>query len=234
MAAVKAKLSIIISGGTGSGKTTLLNILSSAIGAGERIITIEDAAELQLQQWGVVRLETRPPNVEGKGEVRQRELVINALRMRPNRIILGEVRGAEAMDLLIAMNTGHDGSLATVHANSPREAITRLENMVLMGSSNLPEKVIRANIATAVQLFIQAARMSDGNRRITSITEVSGMQGEVLTMQEVFSFKKSGVDSQGKVHGVFAGSGLLPQCLQVLETAGIRLTPGTFDSYMEV
>ena len=234
LAAVKAKLSIIISGGTGAGKTTLLNILSTALGEKERIVTIEDSAELQLQGKHVARLETRPPNVEGKGEIRQRELVINALRMRPDRIILGEVRGAEAMDLLQAMNTGHEGSLATVHANSPREAITRLENMVLMGAATLPEKAIRKQIADAVQLFIQATRLSDGTRRITNITEVCGMQGDVLTTQEVFTFRKTGVDSQGKVHGVFRGSGVPPQCAHIVETAGIRLTQGIFDSYMEV
>jgi pilus assembly protein CpaF len=231
---VKARLNIIISGGTGSGKTTLLNTLSSFISEKERIVTIEDSAELQLRQEHVVRLETRPPNVEGKGSIRQRELVINALRMRPDRVVLGEVRGEETLDMLQAMNTGHDGSLATIHANSPRDAITRLESMVLMGSTNLPEKAIKQQIANAIHLIIQASRLSDGRRCITNITELSGMQGDVLTTQEIFAFEKSGVDSQGRVHGAFRGMGLRPRCLEIITTAGGDLSRDIFDHRMEV
>jgi pilus assembly protein CpaF len=233
-AAVKAKLSCLISGGTGAGKTTLLNVLSRSIGPRERIITVEDSAELKLQQKHVVRLECRPANVEGRGQIRQRELVVNALRMRPDRIVLGEVRGEEALDLLQAMNTGHDGSLATIHANSPRDAITRLESMVLMGSTNLPEKAIKQQIANAIHLIIQASRLSDGRRCITNITELSGMQGDVLTTQEIFAFEKSGVDSQGRVHGAFRGMGLRPRCLEIITTAGGALSPDIFDHRMEV
>ncbi len=233
-AAVKAKLSCLISGGTGAGKTTLLNVLSRSIGPRERIITVEDSAELKLQQKHVVRLECRPANVEGRGQIRQRELVVNALRMRPDRIVLGEVRGEEALDLLQAMNTGHDGSLATIHANSPRDAITRLESMVLMGSTNLPEKAIKQQIANAIHLIIQASRLSDGRRCITNITELSGMQGDVLTTQEIFAFEKSGVDSQGRVHGAFRGMGLRPRCLEIITTAGGDLSRDIFDHRMEV
>ena len=233
-AAVKAKLSCLISGGTGAGKTTLLNVLSRSIGPRERIITVEDSAELKLQQKHVVRLECRPANVEGRGQIRQRELVVNALRMRPDRIVLGEVRGEEALDLLQAMNTGHDGSLATIHANSPRDAITRLESMVLMGSTNLPEKAIKQQISNAINLIIQASRLSDGRRCITNITELSGMQGDVLTTQEIFTFEKSGVDSQGRVHGAFRGMGLRPRCLEVIATAGVALARDIFDHRMEV
>jgi pilus assembly protein CpaF len=233
-AAVKAKLSCLISGGTGAGKTTLLNVLSRSIGPRERIITVEDSAELKLQQKHVVRLECRPANVEGRGQIRQRELVVNALRMRPDRIVLGEVRGEEALDLLQAMNTGHDGSLATIHANSPRDAITRLESMVLMGSTNLPEKAIKQQIANAIHLIIQASRLSDGRRCITNITELSGMQGDVLTTQEIFAFEKSGVDSQGRVHGAFRGMGLRPRCLEIITTAGGALSRDIFDHRMEV
>ena len=233
-AAVKAKLSCLISGGTGAGKTTLLNVLSRSIGPRERIITVEDSAELKLQQKHVVRLECRPANVEGRGQIRQRELVVNALRMRPDRIVLGEVRGEEALDLLQAMNTGHDGSLATIHANSPRDAITRLESMVLMGSTNLPEKAIKQQISNAIHLIIQASRLSDGRRCITNITELSGMQGDVLTTQEIFAFEKSGVDSQGRVHGAFRGMGLRPRCLEIITTAGGDLSRDIFDHRMEV
>ena len=233
-AAVKAKLSCLISGGTGAGKTTLLNVLSRSIGPRERIITVEDSAELKLQQKHVVRLECRPANVEGRGQIRQRELVVNALRMRPDRIVLGEVRGEEALDLLQAMNRGHDGSLATIHANSPRDAITRLESMVLMGSTNLPEKAIKQQIANAIHLIIQASRLSDGRRCITNITELSGMQGDVLTTQEIFVFEKSGVDSQGRVHGAFRGMGLRPRCLEIITTAGGDLSRDIFDHRMEV
>ncbi len=233
-AAVKAKLSCLISGGTGAGKTTLLNVLSRSIGPRERIITVEDSAELKLQQKHVVRLECRPANVEGRGQIRQRELVVNALRMRPDRIVLGEVRGEEALDLLQAMNRGHDGSLATIHANSPRDAITRLESMVLMGSTNLPEKAIKQQIANAIHLIIQASRLSDGRRCITNITELSGMQGDVLTTQEIFAFEKSGVDSQGRVHGAFRGMGLRPRCLEIITTAGGDLSRDIFDHRMEV
>jgi pilus assembly protein CpaF len=181
-----------------------------------------------------VRLECRPANVEGRGQIRQRELVVNALRMRPDRIVLGEVRGEEALDLLQAMNTGHDGSLATIHANSPRDAITRLESMVLMGSTNLPEKAIKQQISNAIHLIIQASRLSDGRRCITNITELSGMQGDVLTTQEIFTFEKSGVDSQGRVHGAFRGMGLRPRCLEVIATAGVALARDIFDHRMEV
>ena len=235
VAAVKAKLCLLISGGTGAGKTTLLNILSRFIGSRERIITIEDSAELQLQQEHVVRLECRPANVEGRGEVLQRQLVINALRMRPDRIVLGEVRGEEAMDLLQAMNTGHDGSLATIHANSPRDAITRLESMVLMGSTNLPDKAIKQQITSAIHLVVQVSRLSDGRRCITNIAEISGMQGDVLTTHEIFTFDKRGVDSHGVVHGTFRGTGLPPErCAGIIAIAGITLPRGIFQNSVEV
>ncbi len=233
-AAVKAKLSIIVSGATGSGKTTLLNVLSRSIGPRERIITIEDSAELILQQKHVVRLECRPANTEGKGEVRPRELVINALRMRPDRIIMGEVRGTEALDLLQAMNTGHDGSLATVHANTPRDAISRLETMVLMGATNLPEKSIRQQIANAIHLIVQVSRLSDGRRCVTNVSEITCMQGDVLTMQDIFTFDKAGVDAEGRVHGTFSGYGRRPRCLENITLAGIRLNGDIFTHSVEV
>ena len=208
--ASRARLNILVSGGTGSGKTTLLNALSQMIDQGERIVTIEDAAELQLQQPHVVRLETRPANLEGEGEVTMRDLVKNSLRMRPDRIILGEVRSAEAVDMLQAMNTGHDGSLGTVHANRPREALTRLENMVGMAGINLPSKAVRTQIAAALDLIVQISRMRDGVRRVTSISEVVGMEGDVITTQELFNFKFEGQDADGKITGIFKSTGLRP------------------------
>ena len=211
--AARSGLNILISGGTGSGKTTLLNALSQMISADERVVTIEDAAELQLQQPHVVRLETRPPNLEGRGEITMRDLVKNALRMRPDRIILGEIRGSEALDMLQAMNTGHDGSLGTIHANRPREALTRLENMVGMSGVNLPPRAVRTQIAAAVQMIVQVSRMRDGVRRVTSITEIVGMEGEVITTQELFGFRFEGEGADGSLLGRFEASGLRPHFL---------------------
>jgi pilus assembly protein CpaF len=211
--AVKARLNIVVSGGTGAGKTTLLNVLSGFVSPRERVVTIEDSAELRLKQEHVVRLECRPPNVEGKGSVRQRELLINALRMRPDRIILGEVRGAEAIDMLQAMNTGHDGSLGTLHANGPREALTRLENMIGLAGINIPPKAVRHQIATALDMIVQVSRMRDGIRRVTQITEIVGMEGEVVTTQELFHYEPTGEDAQGRLVGKFVSSGLRPHCL---------------------
>ncbi|MEE9244794.1 MAG: CpaF family protein [Gemmatimonadota bacterium] len=225
---VRARLSILISGGTGAGKTTLLNCLSRFIGEGERLITIEDAAELQLQQSHVVRLETRPPNAEGSGEVVQRDLVKNALRMRPDRIIIGEVRGGEALDMLQAMNTGHEGSLTTIHANSPRDALARLETMILMAGTNLPPRAMREQIASALDLVIQITRLSDGARKVVSICEVVGMEGEIVTMQEIFGFDRMGVTSEGKVVGEFRASGARPQFADKLEVSGISLPAAMF------
>jgi pilus assembly protein CpaF len=219
--ASRARLNILISGGTGSGKTTLLNALSQMIDPDERVVTIEDAAELQLQQPHVVRLETRPPNLEGKGEVSMRDLVKNALRMRPDRIILGEIRGAEAIDMLQAMNTGHDGSLGTIHANRPREALTRLENMVGMSGINLPSRAVRTQIAAAVHMIIQVSRMRDGVRRITSITEVVGTEGDIITTQELFSYKFEGQGLDGKLRGRFESSGLRPNFTPRAEYYGL-------------
>jgi pilus assembly protein CpaF len=226
---VEAKSNILISGGTGTGKTTMLNILSSYIPDGERIITIEDAAELQLQQSHVVRLETRPPNIEGKGEINQRLLVKNTLRMRPDRIILGEVRGPEAFDMLQAMNTGHEGSLATVHANTPREALTRLENMIGMANLNLPHKVVRQQICSAIHVVIQIQRLRDGQRKVVSITEVTGMEGELITMQEIFSFEQTGVAPDGRVTGHFHATGIRPQFIERLRAHGVAFPEGLFD-----
>jgi pilus assembly protein CpaF len=226
---VEAKANILISGGTGTGKTTMLNILSSYIPEGERIVTIEDAAELQLQQTHVVRLETRPPNIEGKGEINQRLLVKNTLRMRPDRIILGEVRGAEAFDMLQAMNTGHEGSLATVHANSPREALTRLENMIGMANLNLPHKVVRQQICSAIHVVIQILRLRDGQRKVVSVSEITGMEGEVITMQEIFSFQQTGVAPEGRVIGHFCATGIRPQFYERLQAHGVKLPEGLFD-----
>jgi pilus assembly protein CpaF len=233
-AAVKAKLNIIISGGTGSGKTTLLNALSAFISPKERIVTIEDAAELQLKQPHVARLETRPPNLEGNGAVRQRELLVNSLRMRPDRIVVGEVRGGEALDMLQAMNTGHDGSLTTVHANSPRDAVSRLEVMVSMAAANMQLVSIRQQIAAAVNLLVQPMRLSDGSRRIMSITEVTGMEGDIVTLQDIFVFEKRGLSPEGKVIGRFAATGIRPKFYEKLLAAGIRLRPDLFDEVMEV
>jgi pilus assembly protein CpaF len=233
-AAVKARLNMVISGGTGAGKTTLLNALSAFISPRERIVTIEDAAELQLKQPHVVRLETRPPNLEGTGAVRQRELLINSLRMRPDRIICGEVRGEEALDMLQAMNTGHEGSLTTVHANTPRDAISRLEVMVTFAAANMPTLSIRQQIAAAIHLIVQAARMSDGSRRVVSITEVTGMEGEVVTLQDIFVFEKRGLSPEGRVLGRFAATGIRPKFYEKFLAAGIRLNPNLFDDSMEV
>src|ERR1700721_1641697 len=221
--AVQARLNIIASGGTGAGKTTLLNVLSGCIDERERIITIEDSAELQIKHEHVVRLECRPPNVEGKGAVKQRELVINALRMRPDRIVLGEVRGEECMDMLQAMNTGHDGSLTTIHANTPRDAVARMETMAMMGSVSLPEKAIRAQIASAVHLIVQIARMSDGSRRVTHVTELTGSFSDVISMQDIFLFEKEGLGANGKVKGRFRATGIVPKFGDKLKAAGIPL-----------
>jgi pilus assembly protein CpaF len=231
---VHARLNCLVSGGTGAGKTTLLNVLSSFISDRERIVTIEDAAELQLHQEHVARLETRPPNVEGKGAVRQRQLVVNALRMRPDRIIVGEVRGEEALDMLQAMNTGHDGSLTTVHANTPRDALARLETMIAMANVNLPEKAMRSQIVSAIQIIVQQARMSDGTRRVTSVSEITGMEGDIITMQEIFRFEKQGLGQDGKVLGRFVATGVRPKVCERLKAAGIQLPPDMFDGQLEV
>ena len=232
--AVKARLNIVVSGGTGAGKTTLLNVLSGYISPDERICTIEDSAELQIKQEHVVRLECRPPNVEGKGAIRQRELVINALRMRPDRIILGEIRGEEALDMLQAMNTGHDGSITTIHANNPRDAIARLETMSMMGSVALPEKAIRAQIASAVHLIVQASRMSDGSRRITHISEITGATSEIVSMQDIFMFEKQGLGPGGKVKGRFFATGIVPKFAEKLKAAGIPMALNLLDHSVEV
>jgi pilus assembly protein CpaF len=228
-AAVGSRMNVLVSGGTGAGKTTLLNVLSSFISDRERIITIEDAAELMLRQRHIVRLETRPSNIEGKGAIRQRELVINALRMRPDRIIVGEVRGEEALDMLQAMNTGHDGSLTTIHANAPRDALYRLNTMVAMANLNIPDKAIRQQIASALNLVIQVTRLSDGSRRVTSISEITGMEGEVITMQEIFLFERTGVTPNGKVAGRFRATGIRPKCSDQLAAAGVPLPADMFE-----
>jgi pilus assembly protein CpaF len=233
-AAVTARMNVIVSGGTGAGKTTLLNILSSFIGNGERVITIEDAAELTLRQRHVVRLETRPANIEGRGHVKQRHLVINALRMRPDRIIVGEVRGEEALDMLQAMNTGHDGSLTTIHANSPRDALYRLDTMIAMTNLNLPERAVRQQIASAINLVVQISRMPDGTRKVISISEITGMEQDVITMQEIFTFQKTGITSDGRVLGTFRATGVRPKCSEALATVGCQLPMDMFEHRQHV
>jgi pilus assembly protein CpaF len=232
--AVKARISILIAGGTGAGKTTFLNILSQYIPRNERLVTIEDAAELRLAQEDIVRLETRPPNIEGKGAIRQRQLLINCLRMRPDRIIMGEVRGEEAFDMLQAMNTGHEGSMTTIHANTPRDAIARLESMVAMSNMNLAEKSVRQQIASAITIVVQAARMSDGTRKVTSISEITGMEENVISMQEIFTFTRKGIGPDGKVIGVFQPTHIRPRFLEKLRVAGIVLPPALFEREMQV
>jgi pilus assembly protein CpaF len=233
-AAVKCRITILISGGTGAGKTTLLNMLSRFIPEGERLITIEDAAELQLSHKNLVRLETRPPNVEGQGAVRQRQLLINCLRMRPDRIILGEVRGEEAFDMLQAMNTGHEGSMGTIHANTPRDALMRLESMVAMSNMNIQEKSVRQQIAAAISVIVQISRMSDGSRKITSISEITGQEENVISMHEVFSFKKKGIGPTGNVVGVFEASRVRPRFMEKLRIAGIEVSNDIFNHAVEV
>jgi pilus assembly protein CpaF len=233
-AAVRARLNIIIAGGTGAGKTTLLNALSAFISPKERIVTIEDAAELQLKQPHLARLETRPLNLEGQGAVRQRQLLINSLRMRPDRIVVGEVRGEEALDMLQAMNTGHDGSLTTVHANSPRDAVSRLEVMVSLANANMHMVSIRQQITSAVHLLVQAARLSDGSRRVVSVTEVTGMEGDMVTLQDLFVFERRGLTPEGKVVGRFAATGIRPKFYEKVIAAGIQLPPDLFDQVLEV
>jgi pilus assembly protein CpaF len=228
-AAVAARLNIVVSGGTGAGKTTLLNVLSGYISAKERIVTIEDAGELLLKQRHVVRLECRPPNADGKGGVQARQLVINSLRMRPNRIIVGEVRGEEALDMLQAMNTGHDGSLTTVHANSPRDALARMEMMAMMANLNITEKAIRKQIASAISLVLQVTRFSDGTRRLTHITEVTGMEGEVISLQDLFLFERQGVSAEGRTVGTFVATGIRPKFSERLKESGFELPPGMFE-----
>jgi pilus assembly protein CpaF len=233
-AAVRAKISVLISGGTGAGKTTFLNMLSKYIPETERLVTIEDAAELQIQQENVVRLETRPPNVEGTGAVRQRQLLINSLRMRPDRIIIGEVRGEEAFDMLQAMNTGHEGSMTTIHANTCRDALSRLESMVAMANFNIPEKAVRQQIASAIAIIVQISRMSDGTRRVVSISEITGMEEDIITMQEIFTFTRRGVGPNGKVIGAFHPGGIRPKFLEKLRVAGIILPQEMFNEVTEV
>ena len=226
---VRARLNVLISGGTGSGKTTTLNILSGYIPPDERIVTIEDSAELQLQQPHVVRLETRPPNIEGKGQVTARDLVRNALRMRPDRIVVGEVRSEEVLDMLQAMNTGHDGSLTTLHANSARDALTRMETLMQMSGISLPDKAMREQIASAIDVIVQVSRLSDGRRKIMSVSEITGMEGNVVTMQDVFTFKRTGIGENGQVLGQFSSTGIRPRFLEKLRISGVELPPSTFD-----
>src|SRR6267154_5414956 len=227
---VKARLNALISGGTGSGKTTFLNVLSGFIGDRERIVTIEDAAELQLHQEHVVRLETRPPNIEGKGAVAQRQLVINSLRMRPDRIIVGEVRGEEALDMLQAMNTGHDGSLTTIHANTPRDALGRLETMVAMANLNIPESAIRRQISSAIDVVVQVSRHSDGTRKVISVAELTGMEGNIVTMQDIFVFRKRGIRENGEVLGEFLATGVRPKFAERLQVSGIHFPSNMFEA----
>jgi pilus assembly protein CpaF len=233
-AAVRARISILISGGTGAGKTTMLNILSRYIPKAERIVTIEDAAELQLAQENIVRLETRPPNVEGLGAIRQRQLLINSLRMRPDRIIIGEVRGEEAFDMLQAMNTGHEGSMATIHANSTRDALSRLESMVAMTNLNLPERTVRQQMASAIAIVIQVSRMSDGTRKVVNISEITGMEENIISMHEIFSFEKKGIGPDGRVTGVFQPSRIRPKFLEQLRVSGVILPASMFERVQEV
>jgi pilus assembly protein CpaF len=228
-ASVACRLNLVVSGGTGAGKTTLLNVLSGFIGPTERIVTIEDSAELMLRQRHVVRLETRPANIEGKGHIRQRELVVNALRMRPDRIIVGEVRGEEALDMLQAMNTGHDGSLTTIHANTPRDALYRLDTMVAMANLNIPDRAIRQQVASAIELVVQIARLSDGTRKVTAVSEITGMERDVITMQDIFVFEKIGVDEDGRVRGRFRATGLRPKCSERFAASGINLPTQMFE-----
>jgi pilus assembly protein CpaF len=232
--AVKARISILVSGGTGAGKTTFLNILSQYIGQNERLITIEDAAELRLAQEDIVRLETRPPNIEGKGAIHQRQLLINCLRMRPDRIIMGEVRGEEAFDMLQAMNTGHEGSMTTIHANTPRDAIARLESMVAMGNMNMPEKSVRQQIASAITIVVQATRLSDGTRKVTSICEITGMEENVISMQEIFAFNKKGIGPDGRVLGSFQPTRIRPRFVEQLRISGIVLPSSLFENETQV
>jgi pilus assembly protein CpaF len=227
---VKARLNILVSGGTGAGKTTFLNVLSSYISNRERIVTVEDAAELQLHQDHVVRLETRPANIEGKGAVQQRQLVINSLRMRPDRIIVGEVRGEEALDMLQAMNTGHDGSLTTIHANTPRDALSRLETMVAMGSLNIPENALRRQIASAIDVVVQVSRLSDGTRKVISLAEITGMEGDVVSMQDIFVFRKRGIRDNGEVLGEFIPTGIRPKFAEKLLVSGVQLPGAMFET----
>jgi len=226
---VKARLNILVSGGTGAGKTTFLNVLSSYISNRERIVTVEDAAELQLHQDHVVRLETRPANIEGRGAIQQRQLVINSLRMRPDRIIVGEVRGEEALDMLQAMNTGHDGSLTTIHANTPRDALSRLETMVAMGSLNIPDSAIRRQIASAIDVVVQVSRLSDGTRKVISLAEITGMEGDIVSMQDIFVFRKRGILDSGEVSGEFVPTGIRPKFAEKLQVSGIHLPISMFD-----
>jgi pilus assembly protein CpaF len=228
-AVVACRLNVLVSGGTGAGKTTLLNVLSTFINNDERVVTIEDAAELMLRQRHVVRLETRPANIEGKGAVRQRELVVNALRMRPNRIIVGEVRGEEALDMLQAMNTGHDGSLTTIHANSPRDALYRLDAMVAMANLNIPDKAIRQQVASALEVIIQIARQADGTRKVIAVSEITGMERDIITLQDIFVFEKTGIGEDGRVLGRFRATGLRPKCCDRLAAAGIHLPATMFE-----
>ena len=232
--AVKARISILISGGTGTGKTTFLNILSQYIPRNERIVTIEDAAELRLAQENIVRLETRPPNIEGQGAIKQRQLLINCLRMRPDRIIMGEIRGEEAFDMLQAMNTGHEGSMTTIHANTPRDAISRLESMVAMGNMNLPEKSVRQQISSAITIVVQSTRLSDGTRKVTSVSEITGMEENVISMQEIFTFTRKGIGPDGKVIGIFQPTRIRPRFLERHRLSGIVLPPALFERETEV
>src|SRR5438105_5944862 len=233
-AAVKARINVVISGGTGAGKTTLLNVLSGYISEKERIVTIEDSAELQMKQRHCVRLETRPSNIEGKGSVMQRQLLINSLRMRPDRIVVGEVRGEEALDMLQAMNTGHEGSLTTVHANSPRDAIARVETMAMMANLNLPEKAVRRQIASAIAIVVQISRFNDGTRRITHLSEITGMEDDVVSMQDVFIFEKEGISAEGRVLGAFTSTGIRPKFAEKLKASGISVPASYFDHSLKI